>query len=112
MCNSGAIFSQLATRTRVRAGGVALRRRERCALLVLAGCVGLPQHVRKNPERGHPADECHRPRRTGAAGRGRQSRSSGIRLLSSGEEAFDSLVALADHAERTLDIQYYIITAG
>ena len=34
---------------------------------------------------------------------------SGIRLLISGEEAFDSLIALADHAERTLDIQYYII---
>jgi phosphatidylserine/phosphatidylglycerophosphate/cardiolipin synthase-like enzyme len=29
--------------------------------------------------------------------------------LSSGDEALDSLVALADHAERTLDIQYYII---
>src|SRR6202012_3658187 len=34
---------------------------------------------------------------------------SGIRLLSSGEEAFASLITLADHAERTLDIQYYII---
>ena len=34
---------------------------------------------------------------------------SGIRLLSSGEEALASLIALADHAERTLDIQYYII---
>src|SRR5271163_2930360 len=32
-----------------------------------------------------------------------------IRLLSSGEEALASLIALADHAERTLDIQYYII---
>ena len=34
---------------------------------------------------------------------------SGVRLLASGEEALDSLIALADHAERTLDIQYYII---
>jgi hypothetical protein len=34
---------------------------------------------------------------------------SGIRLLSSGEEALADLIALADHAERTLDIQYYII---
>lgn len=34
---------------------------------------------------------------------------SGIRLLASGEEALASLIALADHAERTLDIQYYII---
>ena len=34
---------------------------------------------------------------------------SGIHLLSSGDEALADLVALADHAERTLDIQYYII---
>ncbi len=34
---------------------------------------------------------------------------SGIRLLSSGEEALRSLITLADRAERTLDIQYYII---
>ena len=34
---------------------------------------------------------------------------SGIRLLASGEEALASLIALADHAQRTLDIQYYII---
>lgn len=34
---------------------------------------------------------------------------SGIRLLSSGEEAFDSLITLADNAQRTLDLQYYII---
>jgi phosphatidylserine/phosphatidylglycerophosphate/cardiolipin synthase-like enzyme len=34
---------------------------------------------------------------------------SGIRLLASGDEALADLIALADHAERTLDIQYYII---
>jgi phosphatidylserine/phosphatidylglycerophosphate/cardiolipin synthase-like enzyme len=34
---------------------------------------------------------------------------SGIRLLTSGDEALASLIALADHAERTLDVQYYII---
>jgi phosphatidylserine/phosphatidylglycerophosphate/cardiolipin synthase-like enzyme len=33
----------------------------------------------------------------------------GIPLLASGEEALASLIALADHAQRTLDIQYYII---
>ena len=30
-------------------------------------------------------------------------------MLPSGEEALESLITLADHAERTLDIQYYII---
>jgi len=34
---------------------------------------------------------------------------SGIRLLSSGDEALASLIALADRATRTLDIQYYLI---
>jgi phosphatidylserine/phosphatidylglycerophosphate/cardiolipin synthase-like enzyme len=34
---------------------------------------------------------------------------SGIRLLSSGAEAFESLIALTDRAERTLDLQYYLI---
>jgi phosphatidylserine/phosphatidylglycerophosphate/cardiolipin synthase-like enzyme len=34
---------------------------------------------------------------------------SGIHLLTSGDEALADLVTLADHAERTLDIQYYII---
>ena len=34
---------------------------------------------------------------------------SGIRLLTSGDEALASLVALADRAERTLDLQYYLI---
>ncbi len=80
------------------------------ALLMLAasGCVSLPKHVDKShtealddPEKtslGHIAE---------AEETGRNL--SGIRLLSSGEEALASLIALADHAERTLDIQYYII---
>lgn len=34
---------------------------------------------------------------------------SGFRLLLSGEDAFGALAALADHAERTLDLQYYLI---
>src|ERR1700712_1327722 len=34
---------------------------------------------------------------------------SGFRLLASGEDALGSLVALADNAKRTLDLQYYLI---
>lgn len=34
---------------------------------------------------------------------------SGLRLLSSGDEALGSLAALADNARRTLDLQYYLI---
>jgi cardiolipin synthase C len=80
------------------------------ALLILAGCASLPRHVRK-----HPSEALENPQNT-ALGRivadseeGKARNLSGIRLLSSGDEALDGLVALADHAERTLDIQYYII---
>jgi cardiolipin synthase C len=78
------------------------------ALLVISGCAGLPPHVEKT--RSVAFQE------PGATTLGRivvgdevGKNLSGIRLLSSGDEAFASLIALADHAERTLDIQYYII---
>jgi len=80
------------------------------ALLILAGCVGLPQYVHK-----YPTEALSRPDTT-VLGRivehsngGRNL--SGIHLLISGDEALASLIALADRAERTLDIQYYIIHA-
>src|SRR5579863_7248616 len=76
--------------------------------LLLAGCVGLPRHVEKTRSTALPDPS------TTALGRlvasedeGRNL--SGVRLLTSGEEALADLIALADHAERTLDIQYYII---
>jgi cardiolipin synthase C len=77
-------------------------------LLICAGCASLPKHVQKTQSQaladpaatslGHivAADEIGK-------------NLSGIRLLSSGEEALASLIALADHAARTLDVQYYII---
>jgi cardiolipin synthase C len=78
------------------------------AFLILSGCAGLPRHVEKTRSVAfqQPA--------TTTLGRivvsdevGKNL--SGIRLLSSGDEALASLITLADHAERTLDIQYYII---
>ena len=82
----------------------------RCSV-VLAGCAGLPQHVIKYPQRGSALAANHdaRAHRRGERKTAAPANLSGIRLLISGEEAFDSLIALADHAERTLDIQYYII---
>jgi len=81
-----------------------------CTLLLLAGCVGLPRHVIK-----YRSEALRSPQST-TLGRiaeesaeGIPASLSGIRLLTSGEEAFDSWIALADRAERTLDIQYYII---
>jgi putative cardiolipin synthase len=80
------------------------------ALSILAGCASLPQHVRKLPSAAldDPQDTTL-GRIVAASEEGKGRNLSGIRLLSSGDEALDSLVALADHAERTLDIQYYII---
>jgi len=78
------------------------------AVLILAGCVGLPAHVQKTTTKSL--------RNPGTTLLGRiVDRSnggpnlSGIRLLTSGDEALASLVTLADRAEKTLDIQYYII---
>ena len=80
------------------------------ALSFFAGCASLPQHVRKPPSVAldDPQDTTL-GRIVAASEEGKGRTLSGIRLLSSGDEALDSLVALADHAERTLDIQYYII---
>jgi phosphatidylserine/phosphatidylglycerophosphate/cardiolipin synthase-like enzyme len=78
-----------------------------CAL-ILAGCVSLPEHVQKYPTESllHP-ESTTLGRIVGHENGGPNL--SGIRLLISGDEALASLVALADRAERTLDIQYYLI---
>lgn len=79
-------------------------------LLVLGGCVSLPRNFDKFPSTAlkHPQNTTlgRIVEKSAAGGTGDLS---GIRLLSSGQEAFDSLIALADRAERTLDLQYYII---
>jgi putative cardiolipin synthase len=74
----------------------------------LAGCVGLPRHVQKTPSVSLAKPETTTLGKIVVSEEGVKN-FSGIRLLSSGEEALASLIALADHAERTLDIQYYII---
>src|SRR3984885_245975 len=76
--------------------------------LVLGGCAGLPRHVHKTPSTAFQHPESTTLGKI-VANEEVAKNLSGIRLLSSGEEAFASLIALADHAERTLDIQYYII---
>src|ERR1700727_3643850 len=77
-------------------------------LSVLAGCAGLPRHVHKTPSVAFAHPETTTLGRIVAADEVGKNL-SGFRLLSSGEAALASLIALADHAERTLDIQYYII---
>src|SRR5271156_2731694 len=77
-------------------------------LLLLCGCVGLPRHVQKYHSEALPDPQTTALGRLIAAEQSNKNL-SGIRLLTSGEEALADLIALADHAERTLDIQYYII---
>ena len=76
--------------------------------VLLAGCVGLPRNVAKSRSEAL-ADPQNTTLGRLAANQEANKNLSGIRLLSSGEEALADLIALADHAERTLDIQYYII---
>jgi cardiolipin synthase C len=77
-------------------------------ILGVSGCAGLPRHVQKSQTEALQAPESTALGQT-IAGEEPGRNLSGIRLLVSGEEAFASLIALADRAERTLDIQYYLI---
>jgi phosphatidylserine/phosphatidylglycerophosphate/cardiolipin synthase-like enzyme len=83
-------------------------------VLLMSGCVGLPRHVEKIRSEALPDPQITSLGRIVAAeesGKNAEGskNASGIRLLTSGEEALADLISLADHAERTLDIQYYII---
>src|ERR1700686_4175004 len=77
-------------------------------VLLISGCAALPKHADKIPTVALPNSATTSLGRMVAAEEVGKNL-SGIRLLTSGEEALAGLVALADHAERTLDIQYYII---
>jgi cardiolipin synthase C len=77
-------------------------------VLLISGCAALPQHVEKSLTIALPNPAATSLGRMVAAEEVGKNL-SGIRLLTSGEEALADLIALADHAERTLDIQYYII---
>jgi cardiolipin synthase C len=77
-------------------------------ILWISGCAALPQHVEKSLTIALPNPATTSLGRIVAADETGKNL-SGIRLLTSGDEALADLIALADHAERTLDIQYYII---
>jgi len=78
------------------------------ALLILTGCAGLPRHFQKTRSEALATSAGTELGAIVAANEIGKNL-SGIRLLASGDEALASLIALADHAQRTLDIQYYII---
>ena len=77
------------------------------AVLLLSACASLPPHVETHSEALRDPQTTSLGHIIAAETGGKNL--SGFRLLTSGEEALGDLIALADHAERTLDIQYYII---
>jgi putative cardiolipin synthase len=86
------------------------------AVLGVAGCASLPRHVARprtvaiEYPSGTRLGQLVQASAAAAKAAGTNAGDySGVRLLSSGEEALQSLIALADRAERTLDVQYYII---
>ena len=77
-------------------------------ILALAGCASLPKSVEKPVSSAIPISaDSSLSRLVAASTTGKNL--SGVRLLSSGEEAFATLITLADEAERSIDIQQYII---
>ncbi len=76
--------------------------------MILTGCAGLPRHFQKTRSEALATSAGTELGAIVAANEIGKNL-SGIRLLASGDEALASLIALADHAQRTLDIQYYII---
>src|SRR6267378_2118012 len=76
--------------------------------LLMSGCASLPRHVQKSPSVALKDPDTTSLGRIVATEEGGNNL-SGIRLLTSGDEALADLIALADHAQRTLDVQYYII---
>lgn len=77
--------------------------------LALSACAGLPP-----PQARTPTQSFQRPEATALGQLARAASPnpsfSGFRLVIAGDDAFGSLVALADHAQRSLDLQYYLIT--
>ncbi len=79
------------------------------ALCVLGGCASLP------PRPELPQSEALREPAATPLGRlvaqaAPNPRLSGFRSLIAGDDALDARLALADHASRTLDLQYYAIS--
>ena len=81
------------------------------AALWLAGCASLPEHVDRPVSKALPNAESATTLGRLAQAAAPSADVSGFRLIPSGEEAYATLLTLADRAERTLDLQYFIIAS-
>jgi putative cardiolipin synthase len=74
------------------------------------GCARLPPPVPHSPVHALSLNEAAQTRLGALTAQAAPKPGvSGFRLLVAGQDAMDALLALADHAERTLDLQYYLI---
>jgi putative cardiolipin synthase len=80
------------------------------ATLLLGGCASLPRDVPRTPSAAVPASpDTELGRIAMAAAAGKDPALSGFRLISWSEQSFAARLALAARAERTLDLQYYVL---
>ncbi len=76
-------------------------------LVLAAGCASLPKSFDKHPSAAVPSSASTALGQL--AGHSVSNNFSGVRLIASGQEAYASLISLADHAQRSIDVQQYII---
>lgn len=80
-----------------------------CLLLALSGCSMVPKPVPREFQFGLSADQVLQTRLGRAQKQGaEQAGLSGIAALADADDAFAARMLLAQHAERSLDVQYYI----
>ena len=81
-------------------------------LLWLAGCAGLPSNVTRAPSTAMTDVATTELARIAAASTPDDKRHlSGFRVLTAGDHAFNARIALARRAQKTLDVQYYLIAS-
>lgn len=82
-----------------------------CACVLFAeGCASLPKEAPRE-QSAALADPATTALGRLAAQSSPDQALSGFHVIASGEEAYGTLISLADHATRTLDLQYYLIEA-
>ena len=77
-------------------------------VLLAAGCASLPKGFQREPSTALDQTQETRLGRSLAEAVAQHPGSSGFHILGSGMDAFVARMALAEAAERTLDLQYYI----
>jgi putative cardiolipin synthase len=78
------------------------------ALLLVSGCASLPDHIERSESHALRGTEATRLGQTGQALLKAHPGESGFRPLRNGVDALLARMVLAEAAERSLDVQYYI----